>query len=237
MNVGRGGPPLSCETSAVSCPVRKRSAAANSSKRTPSSARGAALRERALEAEPRDRVRSLERDDHLVGADGARRELGAVEHEMRELAQQQRVLRAQRLALAAVGDDDRPAARAADRAHLARGREARRRRGRAGRRARRRRSARSASSAAARAAGRGPSRWRSSCVMPGAGAAAQQARQRDRCRRASRLIGPGSPAACRSRRRSRGRSAARRRAQRVAVGRRPRARSMSVPSSAVTEPL
>ena len=128
----------------------------------------------------RHRVGALVGDDHLVGADGARGELGAVEHEMGELAQQQRVLRAQRLALAAVGDDDRAPARRGDRAHLAAPSGRRRRRGRAGPRARRRRAAPSARAPAARGRAVQLEVAVERCHRP-VGAADEQARERDIC--------------------------------------------------------
>ena len=236
MNVGRGGPPLSCETSAVSWPVRKRRRRLKSSKRDAVDARRLALAQRVLEAQPGAFVGRLGGEDRSrrrrPRARRARRRRGRGGAASRSSS---RVLGAQRLALAAVGDDDRPAARATARPRACARSGSRRRRARAGRPRRVRRSAPSDRPGAGRAADRAPRR--------GGREAAIARPMQPLSSRGSATSVPvaaaiaGSPGRCRWRRRSRRRSGGRRPSASVRPSAEATRALMSVPSSAVIAPL
>ena len=84
----------------------------------PAVARRAALVDGAQRRGPHPRVRALDVEHHLVGADRGGGDHGAVDHEVRRVGEQDGVLAAGRLALRAVGDDHGPAPPARDGAQL-----------------------------------------------------------------------------------------------------------------------
>ena len=87
MKVGLAAPPLICETSEVSWPVRKVSRRGEELELHAVDPSCAPLRQRVLEAGARRGGSVLERDDHALGADGSRGDRGSVQHEVGQFAQ------------------------------------------------------------------------------------------------------------------------------------------------------